>query len=155
MVGGGGGAWGVEGGCYGSGWGWWNVEVFQVRCSGRPLQRGEPGGRRHSRKCSNNVRQGLVCERVLMKLEKWQSYPSPITPPPPSLSNPTPTPATPHPSRPLKGVTRGVPHWIYGVRVSGIWLDGILVEYCFTSTETVGLLGTGSPGHPPRLSHSS
>ena len=25
----------------------------------------------------------------------------------------------------------------------------------FTSTETVGLLGTGSPGRPPRLSHSS
>ena len=24
-----------------------------------------------------------------------------------------------------------------------------------TSTETVGLLGTGSPGHPPRLLHSS
>ena len=30
-----------------------------------------------------------------------------------------------------------------------------LVECCFTSTETVGLLGTGSPGRPPRLSHSS
>ena len=26
-----------------------------------------------------------------------------------------------------------------------------LVECCFTSTETVGLLGTGNPGRPPRL----
>ena len=32
---------------------------------------------------------------------------------------------------------------------------GQLVECCFTSTETVGLLGTGSPGRPPRLPHSS
>ena len=30
-----------------------------------------------------------------------------------------------------------------------------LVECCFTSTETVGLLGTGRLGLPPRLSHSS
>ena len=30
-----------------------------------------------------------------------------------------------------------------------------LDECCFTSTETVGLLGTGNPGRPPRLSHSS
>ena len=29
------------------------------------------------------------------------------------------------------------------------------VQYCFTSTETVGLLETGSPGWPPRLSHGS
>ena len=33
--------------------------------------------------------------------------------------------------------------------------QAVLVECCFTSTETVGLLGTGSPGRPPRLSHSS
>ena len=32
--------------------------------------------------------------------------------------------------------------------------DSIL-KCCFTSTETVGLLGTGNPGRPPRLSHSS
>ena len=31
----------------------------------------------------------------------------------------------------------------------------LLVECCFTSTENVGLLGTGSPGQPPWLSHSS
>ena len=31
-----------------------------------------------------------------------------------------------------------------------IWL-----KCCFTSTETVGLLGTWSPGCPPQLSHSS
>ena len=30
-----------------------------------------------------------------------------------------------------------------------------LLKCCFTSTETVGLFGTGSPGRPPRLSHSS
>ena len=30
-----------------------------------------------------------------------------------------------------------------------------LLECCFTTTETVGLLGTGSQGRPPRLSHSS
>ena len=30
-----------------------------------------------------------------------------------------------------------------------------LVECCFTSTETIDLLGTGSPGRTPRLSHSS
>ena len=30
-----------------------------------------------------------------------------------------------------------------------------MIKRCFTSTETVGLLGTGSPGRPPRLSHSS
>ena len=30
-----------------------------------------------------------------------------------------------------------------------------LVECCFTSTETVGLLRTGSPERPPRLSQSS
>ena len=29
------------------------------------------------------------------------------------------------------------------------------LKCCFTSTETVGLLGTGNPGRPPRLSHSS
>ena len=32
----------------------------------------------------------------------------------------------------------------------------MLLKCCFTSTETVGLLGTGTPaGRPPRLSHSS
>ena len=30
-----------------------------------------------------------------------------------------------------------------------------LVQCCFTSTETVRLIRTGSPGRPPRLSHSS
>ena len=30
-----------------------------------------------------------------------------------------------------------------------------VVECCFTSTETVRLIRTGSPGRPPRLSHSS
>ena len=29
----------------------------------------------------------------------------------------------------------------------------LMSKCCFTSTETVGLLGTGSPGRPPRLSH--
>ena len=29
------------------------------------------------------------------------------------------------------------------------------VECCFTSTETTRLIRTGSPGRPPRLSHSS
>ena len=29
-----------------------------------------------------------------------------------------------------------------------------MVQCCFTSTETVRLIGTGSPGRPPRLSHS-
>ena len=29
------------------------------------------------------------------------------------------------------------------------------VQCCFTSTETVRLIRTGSPGRPPRLSHSS
>ena len=29
------------------------------------------------------------------------------------------------------------------------------VQYCFTSTETVRLVRTESPGRPPRLSHSS
>ena len=38
---------------------------------------------------------------------------------------------------------------------SPVELLGWLVECCFTSTETVGLLGTGSPGRPPRLSHST
>ena len=34
--------------------------------------------------------------------------------------------------------------------------DMLLAEvFCFTSTETVGLLGTGSPGRPPRLLHST
>ena len=32
---------------------------------------------------------------------------------------------------------------------------GWLVECCFTSTETVRLIRVGSPGRPPRLSHSS
>ena len=30
-----------------------------------------------------------------------------------------------------------------------------MVQYCFTSTETIKLVRTGSPGRPPRLSHSS
>ena len=30
-----------------------------------------------------------------------------------------------------------------------------MVRCCFTSTETVRLIRTGSPGRPPRLSHSS
>ena len=30
-----------------------------------------------------------------------------------------------------------------------------MVQCCFTSTETVRLIRTGSPGRPPRLSHSS
>ena len=30
-----------------------------------------------------------------------------------------------------------------------------MVQCCFTSTETVRLIRTGSPGQPPRLSHSS
>ena len=30
-----------------------------------------------------------------------------------------------------------------------------LVECCFTSTETIRLIRTGSPGRPPRPSHSS
>ena len=30
-----------------------------------------------------------------------------------------------------------------------------MVQYCFTSTETVRLVRTESPGRPPRLSHSS
>ena len=30
-----------------------------------------------------------------------------------------------------------------------------LVQCCFTSTETIRLVRTGSPGRPPRLSHSS
>ena len=29
------------------------------------------------------------------------------------------------------------------------------MKCCFTSTETVGFLGDGSPGRPPRLSHNS
>ena len=29
--------------------------------------------------------------------------------------------------------------------------DNSLIECCFTFTDTVGLLGTGSPGRPPRL----
>ena len=29
------------------------------------------------------------------------------------------------------------------------------VQCCFTATETVRLVRTGSPGRPPRLSHSS
>ena len=29
-----------------------------------------------------------------------------------------------------------------------------MVQCCFTSTETVRLIRTGSPGRPPRLSHS-
>ena len=32
---------------------------------------------------------------------------------------------------------------------------GLKLKCCFTSTETVALLGTESPGRPPRLSHSS
>ena len=31
----------------------------------------------------------------------------------------------------------------------------LLLKCCFTSTETVGLLGTGAQDSPPRLSHSS
>ena len=31
----------------------------------------------------------------------------------------------------------------------------LLVECCFTSTETVRIIRDGSPGRPPRLSHSS
>ena len=30
-----------------------------------------------------------------------------------------------------------------------------MVQCCFTSTETIRLVRTGSPGRPPRLSHSS
>ena len=30
-----------------------------------------------------------------------------------------------------------------------------MVQCCFTSTETVKLIRTGSPGRPPRLSHRS
>ena len=30
-----------------------------------------------------------------------------------------------------------------------------MVQYCFTSTKTIKLIRTGSPGRPPRLSHSS
>ena len=30
-----------------------------------------------------------------------------------------------------------------------------MVQYCFTSTETIRLVRTDSPGRPPRLSHSS
>ena len=30
-----------------------------------------------------------------------------------------------------------------------------MVQRCFTSTETIKLIRTGSPGRPPRLSHSS
>ena len=30
-----------------------------------------------------------------------------------------------------------------------------MVQCCFTSTETIRLIRTGSPGRPPRLSHSS
>ena len=30
-----------------------------------------------------------------------------------------------------------------------------MVQRCFTSTETIRLIRTGSPGRPPRLSHSS
>ena len=30
-----------------------------------------------------------------------------------------------------------------------------MAQCCFTSTETIGLIRTGSPGRPPRLSHSS
>ena len=30
-----------------------------------------------------------------------------------------------------------------------------IVQYCFTSTETIRLVRTESPGQPPRLSHSS
>ena len=29
------------------------------------------------------------------------------------------------------------------------------VQCCFTSTETVGVFGEGSPGRPPRLSHTA
>ena len=32
---------------------------------------------------------------------------------------------------------------------------GWLVECCFTSTETIRIIRDGSPGRPPRLSHSS
>ena len=35
------------------------------------------------------------------------------------------------------------------------WGSHLQVQCCFTSIETVGLLGTGSPGRPPRLSHTS
>ena len=34
-------------------------------------------------------------------------------------------------------------------------LSIIIIYYYFTSTETNRVLGTGSPGQPPRLSHSS
>ena len=33
--------------------------------------------------------------------------------------------------------------------------SSLLVERCFTSTETIRLIRDGSPGRPPRLSHSS
>ena len=40
------------------------------------------------------------------------------------------------------------------LRLSHSFLSSVL-QCCFTSTETVGLLGTGNPGRPARLSHSS
>ena len=30
-----------------------------------------------------------------------------------------------------------------------------MVQCCFTSTETIRLIRTGSPGRPPRLSHTA
>ena len=50
------------------------------------------------------------------------------------------------------------------LNVLGCWVDILgtncdqcvsMVQCCFMSTETVRLIRTGSPGRPPRLSHSS
>ena len=39
--------------------------------------------------------------------------------------------------------------------ILGTNCDRSTVQFCFTSTETVRLIRTQSPGRPPRLSHSS
>ena len=50
------------------------------------------------------------------------------------------------------------------LNVLGCWVDILgtncdqcvgIVQCCFTSTEAIRLVRTGSPGRPPRLSHSS
>ena len=53
----------------------------------------------------------------------------------------------------------GVERNVLGCRVDILGTNCVqcvsMVQCCFTSTETVRLVRTGSPGRPPRLSHSS
>ena len=45
---------------------------------------------------------------------------------------------------------------VLGCRVDILGTNCVcMVQCCFTSTETIRLIRTGSPGRPPRLSHSS